>query len=243
MIPAWAARAADVAGPDTRNRLLSDRCPGGGGCCCPDGRPRDLSRFSCSGLRSLGIKDQPRRLLATVNGSGNGTEMAEPEVCCGFGGTFCVKYPDISNKMVGNKTDDILGTDAESSAGGRSGLPDEHGRQALSPRRTGARPPRRRGPGRHVRPTGNRGGEMRTRHGTDRRHGCEKRAAPDLGGAFPNAERDFVTRSMQIARARNGIARAPSGGRSGAARCCAPGRTSMLGTLIAPSPRAIGVSA
>ncbi|MEM7687200.1 MAG: (Fe-S)-binding protein, partial [Pseudomonadota bacterium] len=37
----------------------------------------------------------------------------EPEVCCGFGGTFCVKYPDISNKMVGNKTDDIAATDAE----------------------------------------------------------------------------------------------------------------------------------
>ena len=66
---------------------------------------------SCSGLRGLGIKDQPRRLLATVEGL-EVTEMAEPEVCCGFGGTFCVKYPDISNKMVSNKAEDIGTTGA-----------------------------------------------------------------------------------------------------------------------------------
>ncbi len=66
---------------------------------------------SCSGLRSLGIKDQPRKLLATVEGL-EIAEMQEPEVCCGFGGTFCVKYPDISNKMVSNKADDIAGTGA-----------------------------------------------------------------------------------------------------------------------------------
>jgi L-lactate dehydrogenase complex protein LldE len=67
---------------------------------------------SCSGLRSLGVKDQPRQLLATVDGL-EITEMAEPEVCCGFGGTFCVKYPEISNKMVGSKTDDIAATEAD----------------------------------------------------------------------------------------------------------------------------------
>jgi len=67
---------------------------------------------SCSGLRALGIKEQPRRLLASVAGL-ELTEMDEPEVCCGFGGTFCVKYPDISNKMVSNKTGDIAGTGAE----------------------------------------------------------------------------------------------------------------------------------
>ena len=67
---------------------------------------------SCSGLRSLGVKDQPRKLLASVDGL-ELAEMAEPEVCCGFGGTFCVKYPDISNKMVGAKTDDIAETGAD----------------------------------------------------------------------------------------------------------------------------------
>ena len=67
---------------------------------------------SCSGLRSIGVKDQPRALLAGVGGL-TLTEMREPEVCCGFGGTFCVKYPDISNKMVSNKAEDIAGTGAE----------------------------------------------------------------------------------------------------------------------------------
>ncbi|MEL7153543.1 MAG: (Fe-S)-binding protein, partial [Pseudomonadota bacterium] len=60
----------------------------------------------------LGIKEQPRRLLES-NENLEITEMAEPEVCCGFGGTFCVKYPEISNKMVGNKTDDIVATGAD----------------------------------------------------------------------------------------------------------------------------------
>jgi L-lactate dehydrogenase complex protein LldE len=67
---------------------------------------------SCSGLRSLGIKDQPRRLLASVDGL-DLREMAEAEVCCGFGGTFCVKYPDISNVMVGDKTKNIAATGAD----------------------------------------------------------------------------------------------------------------------------------
>jgi L-lactate dehydrogenase complex protein LldE len=67
---------------------------------------------SCSGLRSLGIKKQPRALLASVEGL-ELTEMRDPEVCCGFGGTFCVKYPDISNKMVANKAENIVGTGAD----------------------------------------------------------------------------------------------------------------------------------
>lgn len=67
---------------------------------------------SCSGLRALGIKNQPRKLLASVEGL-ELAEMKDAEVCCGFGGTFCVKYPDISNKMVGNKTANIAGTGAD----------------------------------------------------------------------------------------------------------------------------------
>lgn len=67
---------------------------------------------SCSGLRSLGIKAQPRKLLASVEGL-RLSEMAETEVCCGFGGTFCVKYPDISNKMVSNKVGNATATGAD----------------------------------------------------------------------------------------------------------------------------------
>ncbi|HEY1502936.1 MAG TPA: (Fe-S)-binding protein [Stellaceae bacterium] len=67
---------------------------------------------ACSGLRELGVKDQPRRLLQSVAGL-TLKEMAAPEVCCGFGGTFCVKYPEISDKMVSDKAIDIAATGAD----------------------------------------------------------------------------------------------------------------------------------
>jgi L-lactate dehydrogenase complex protein LldE len=66
---------------------------------------------SCSGLREMGVKAQPRALLATVEGL-RLTEMAEPEICCGFGGTFCVKYPEISTRMVADKCRDIQASGA-----------------------------------------------------------------------------------------------------------------------------------
>ena len=58
---------------------------------------------SCSSLRELAIRDQPRRLLRSMDGLAL-TEMADTEACCGFGGTFCVKYAEISNAMVEKKT-------------------------------------------------------------------------------------------------------------------------------------------
>ncbi|MDD2877614.1 MAG: (Fe-S)-binding protein [Acidiphilium sp.] len=67
---------------------------------------------SCAGLRELGVKTQPRALLAKVAGL-DLVEMAEPEICCGFGGTFCVKFPDISARMTGDKTADIAASGAE----------------------------------------------------------------------------------------------------------------------------------
>jgi L-lactate dehydrogenase complex protein LldE len=66
---------------------------------------------SCSGLREMQIKAQPRRLLQSVKGL-ELVEMGEPEICCGFGGTFCVKYPDISNDMVDKKVADAEATGA-----------------------------------------------------------------------------------------------------------------------------------
>jgi len=75
---------------------------------------------SCSGLRSLGVKQQPRKLLASVEGL-ELAEMQDSEVCCGFGGTFCVKFPDISNKMVGNKTENIAATGADTLLAGDLG--------------------------------------------------------------------------------------------------------------------------
>jgi L-lactate dehydrogenase complex protein LldE len=64
---------------------------------------------SCSGLRELGVRAQPRALLRTVDGL-KLTEMHDADVCCGFGGTFCVKYPDISNAIVAKKTANIAAT-------------------------------------------------------------------------------------------------------------------------------------
>jgi L-lactate dehydrogenase complex protein LldE len=75
---------------------------------------------SCSGLRELGIKAQPRTLLRTVADL-EFRELPGADVCCGFGGTFCVKYPDISNAIVEKKTAEISATGAETLLAGDLG--------------------------------------------------------------------------------------------------------------------------
>ena len=66
---------------------------------------------SCSGLRELGVKAQPRKLLATVKGL-ELVEMKESDVCCGFGGTFAVKYGEISAAIAEKKTANIAASGA-----------------------------------------------------------------------------------------------------------------------------------
>ena len=61
---------------------------------------------SCSGLRELGVKTQPRKLLESVEGL-TLTEMKENETCCGFGGTFAVKYGEVSDSIVTKKAENI----------------------------------------------------------------------------------------------------------------------------------------
>ncbi len=75
---------------------------------------------SCSGLRDLGIHDQPRALLSAVDGLRT-VPLSGNDECCGFGGTFCVKYPDISNAIVTNKADKVLATGADTLLGGDLG--------------------------------------------------------------------------------------------------------------------------
>jgi len=75
---------------------------------------------SCSGLRELGVKDAPRRLLGRVAGL-TIAEGAEAETCCGFGGLFCVKNADISTGMVDAKLDDLEKTGADMVLGGDLG--------------------------------------------------------------------------------------------------------------------------
>ena len=62
---------------------------------------------SCSGLRELGIHDQPRKLLASVRGL-ELVEMTDADVCCGFGGTFAVKYGEISDAIVTKKAAHVV---------------------------------------------------------------------------------------------------------------------------------------
>ena len=66
---------------------------------------------SCSGLRELGVHEQPRQLLTGIGATI--TEMTDADVCCGFGGTFCVKYPEISVRMVSDKTKNISASGAD----------------------------------------------------------------------------------------------------------------------------------
>jgi L-lactate dehydrogenase complex protein LldE len=89
---------------------------------CVDARYDGVVAYhdSCSSLREVGVSEQPRRLLGTVAGL-TLAELANREECCGFGGTFCVKYPDISLKMVADKCADIAATGADTVLSGDLG--------------------------------------------------------------------------------------------------------------------------
>ena len=75
---------------------------------------------SCSGLRELHVKAQPLKLLTSVRDL-NLSELPGAEICCGFGGTFCVKYPEISTRMVEDKANDIKATGADTLVAGDLG--------------------------------------------------------------------------------------------------------------------------
>jgi L-lactate dehydrogenase complex protein LldE len=75
---------------------------------------------SCSSLRELGVKEAPRKLLQSVAGLSL-IELAEGEVCCGFGGAFAVKYPEISTAILDAKLHDIDGTGAKAVLAGDLG--------------------------------------------------------------------------------------------------------------------------
>jgi L-lactate dehydrogenase complex protein LldE len=75
---------------------------------------------SCSSLREMHVREAPRRLLESVRGLSL-VELGEGEVCCGFGGAFSVKYPDISTAILDAKLRDIAGTGAETVLAGDLG--------------------------------------------------------------------------------------------------------------------------
>jgi L-lactate dehydrogenase complex protein LldE len=61
---------------------------------------------ACHGLRDLGIKNEPRQLLKNV-ANADFVEIRDADVCCGFGGTFSVKFPEISAGMLDNKIEAV----------------------------------------------------------------------------------------------------------------------------------------
>ena len=75
---------------------------------------------SCTGLRSLGIQAQPRQLLGKVAGA-TFREMPEAEACCGFGGTFAVKFGDISAAIAEKKCVNVQLAAADAVVGGDLG--------------------------------------------------------------------------------------------------------------------------
>lgn len=71
----------------------------------------------CAGLREMKIKHQPRELLEKCTGV-TLSEMRETEVCCGFGGSFCMKFPDIACRMADDKLSNATATEADYLVGG-----------------------------------------------------------------------------------------------------------------------------
>ncbi len=67
---------------------------------------------SCHMMRGLGIKDAPHRLLEMIDGV-EVRPLDAPERCCGFGGTFSLRYPELSAAMADEKVDDVIGRDVD----------------------------------------------------------------------------------------------------------------------------------
>ncbi len=117
--PVWQKRANDLA--ERSYELMSFLTDIAGATFAAPPFPAKVTYHdSCSGLRSLGIKEQPRTLLASAEGLSI-VEMQDAETCCGFGGTFCVKYPEISAKMATDKAENIAQTGADVVLGGDLG--------------------------------------------------------------------------------------------------------------------------
>lgn len=93
-LTAFLVRVCDV-------KKLSTRCPA-----------KVTLHHSCSALRELKIRDEPRLLLEAVRDL-EYCDLRKSEECCGFGGTFCVKFPEVSAEMVSNKVDEICHTEAD----------------------------------------------------------------------------------------------------------------------------------
>ncbi len=109
--PLWQAKAETLA---ARTRELSAFLAEHGGDKLIDASfaGKVAMHDSCSARRELGVHAQPRALLEQVAGLEQ-VELKDAETCCGFGGTFCVKYPDISGRMVSDKAEAVAASGAD----------------------------------------------------------------------------------------------------------------------------------
>ena len=118
--PDWGPRAQDLAG---RTHELTSFLVDVMGVQAVNDQRHDATvtyHDACSGLRELRVKAQPRQLLASVAGL-TLRELPDTETCCGFGGTFCVKYPEISDRMVTEKAEMVASTGADTLLAGDLG--------------------------------------------------------------------------------------------------------------------------
>jgi len=67
---------------------------------------------SCHALRELRVQNEPRKLIKSVKGV-DFVEMKNPDICCGFGGTFSVKFPDVSVSILDEKIESIIESGAD----------------------------------------------------------------------------------------------------------------------------------
>ncbi len=109
--PLWQAKAETLA---ARTRELSAFLAEHGGVDLIDASlPGKVAMHgSCSARRELGVHAQPRALLEKVSGLDQ-VDLKDAETCCGFGGTFCVKYPDISGRMAADKAEAVVASGAD----------------------------------------------------------------------------------------------------------------------------------
>lgn len=110
--PAWAGPARDLAARTYELVSFLVDVRGMRSVPAPAAPARVTYHDGCSGLRELGVRHQPRTLLRSISGL-ELRELPNADVCCGFGGTFCVKYPEISDRMVADKAADVAATGAD----------------------------------------------------------------------------------------------------------------------------------
>ena len=116
--PDWGARATALAARTRElTQFLADDLGLADLAFTPPSEPTAL-HDSCSARRELGVLAQPRRLLGDKVDL---RELADAESCCGFGGTFCVKFPEISERMVTDKCAAIAQSGAQTLVSGDLG--------------------------------------------------------------------------------------------------------------------------